>query len=428
MRNHLDFMFYIELSVRGEQIKRFINMCRRADIRFVNMSYDRNERDCIIVQMSRKDVFRLREYIRCTHVKVKIIRKKYPVYYIFRYRSHYSFMAGIIVMFATLKILGMYIWQVDFYGNYMYTDETLRRYMAENGISNARLLKNIDCDELEEGIRNTFDVTWACVAVKGSRVIVYIKENYQTAFKQTNDGGKEQMELVRNQNADTDYSDTDYSDVTGKCIYSQYEGEVYSIITRSGTPVVKKGEYVSEGQLLVDGRVAIEDDSGTNTGFLVTDADADILIKTTIPYEDSVMRTYEDKLYTDRKRYRLILDNKYGIIKAGIGFGGNTDYDTIIENKELYLLGNIKTGITYGYEMQSEYELVTKERDGEQGSQLLNQRLDSFIKHVEQKGVQITACHVNIEASGNCYRCFGGLEVLIRPETDIRQVKDGAVQ
>ncbi len=85
-------------------------------------------------------------------------------------------------MFICLKVLEC-LCAGRFSGNHMYTDETLRRYMQDKGVTNASLISAIDCDALEEMIRNDFDVTWACVAVKGSRVIVYIKENYSSAEK-----------------------------------------------------------------------------------------------------------------------------------------------------------------------------------------------------------------------------------------------------
>ena len=429
MRNHLRYIFYVELIIRGEEIKRFINMCRKDDMTLLNIKYDRKCDNCITVRMLRNDVLNLRKIIRKTHVHIHVIKKFYPRYYIFRYRKHYSFVCGIVLMLISLKVLGLYVWQVDFYGNHMYTDETLKRYMTERGVSNASFIKNIDCDKLEEDIRNDFDVTWACVAVKGSRVIVYIKENYSGDKKMPdavdnsghNDGIVNNVRYYSDEEIDdkTDDKDELYSE-TGKSIYSKYNGSVYSIVTRQGTPVVHVKDDVTEGQVLVDGMVTITDDSKTVVGTSKVDADADILIKTTLPYEDTVDIYYDDKAYTDRKRYVLILENKYGMLKAGLKFNENVEYDSLIEKRKLYMPGHVDTGFMYGYELQSEYVLTSKERDEDTCKQLLNQKLMTYIKHIEQKGVQIMDCRVNIDASDGCYRCTGELEILVEPETDIR--------
>ena len=81
---------------------------------------------------------------------------------------------------------------------------------------------------------------------------------------------------------------------------------------------------------------------------------------------------------------------------------------------------SIDTKITYGFETQYEYNCIIKERNEKECRQLLEQRFDTYIKHIEQKGVQIIDCRVNIDASEKNYRCTGEIEILVDPETDIR--------
>lgn len=405
MKNHLRYIFYIELIIEGDEIRRFINICRKDDITFIHMKYDGKYENRITVRMTRKDFFKLRKYIRLTHVHIKVTGKAYPVYFLFRYRKHYSFLTGMVVMFVVLRVLGMFVWEIDCYGNHIYTDETIKKYMADNGICCAKFIKTIDCDSLEKKIRDDFDVTWACVAVKGSRVIVYIKENYS-------------MEKADG-NTMADGSGYDNTDVK-KDIYSRYDGDIYSIITRKGTPVVHSGDPVSVNQLLVEGIVTVTDDSGVVVKETYVDSDADILVRTVIPYDDHIDARYEDKVFTGEKNHRLIVGNEYGELKAGITFGEETLYESKTENRKLYLPGHIDTKITYGFETQYEYNCIIKERNEKECRQLLEQRFDTYIKHIEQKGVQIIDCRVNIDASEKNYRCTGEIEILVDPETDIR--------
>ena len=196
------------------------------------------------------------------------------------------------------------------------------------------------------------------------------------------------------------YDDTDVK----KDIYSRYDGDIYSIITRKGTPVVHSGDPVSVNQLLVEGIVKVTDDSGVVVKETYVDSDADILVRTVIPYDDHIDARYEDKVFTGEKNHRLIIGNEYGKI----------------ENRKLYLPGHIDTKITYGFETQYEYNCIIKERNEKECRQLLEQRFDTYIKHIEQKGVQIIDCRVNIDASEKNYRCTGEIEILVDPETDIR--------
>ena len=101
-------------------------------------------------------------------------------------------------------------------------------------------------------------------------------------------------------------------------------------------------------------------------------------------------------------------------------FNNKVSYDTMIESHRLYMPGHIDSGLTCGYETQFEYNYVMKKRNAEECNALLKDRLDVYIKHIEQKGVQIIDCRVNIDTSGSYYRCSGELEVLLNPDTDIR--------
>ena len=137
-------------------------------------------------------------------------------------------------------------------------------------------------------------------------------------------------------------------------------------------------------------------------------------------YDDHIDARYEDKVFTGEKNHRLIIGNEYGELKAGITFGEETLYESKTENRKLYLPGHIDTKITYGFETQYEYNCIIKERNEKECRQLLEQRFDTYIKHIEQKGVQIIDCRVNIDASEKNYRCTGEIEILVDPETDIR--------
>lgn len=141
------------------------------------------------------------------------------------------------------------------------------------------------------------------------------------------------------------------------------------------------------------------DDSGVVVKETYVDSDADILVRTVIPYDDHIDVEYEDKVFTGEKNHRLIIGNEYGELKAGITFGEETLYESKTENRKLYLPGHIDTKITYGFETQYEYNCIIKERNEKECRQLLEQRFDTYIKHIEQKGVQIIDCRVNIDAS-----------------------------
>ena len=60
-----------------------------------------------------------------------------------------------------------------------------------------------------------------------------------------------------------------------------------------GTPLFLSGDPVSVNQLLVEGIVTVTDDSGVVVKETYVDSDADILVRTVIPYDDHIDVEYE---------------------------------------------------------------------------------------------------------------------------------------
>ena len=221
-------------------------------------------------------------------------------------------------------------------------------------------------------------------------VNVYIKENYSM--------NKEAVKSV-------------YSD--GEDIVSSCQGVVKKIITRSGTPLVACGDEVQEGQVLVSGRVAVTDDSGTELYQVDVCPDADILVHTVIAYDDILEREYRYRQYTKRRYSSLIIENNSGLIKLTKPHRRIEQYDIITQKYPLIVAGGIDTGIVIGVENRKEYKVMNDRYNDVQLEDILNERLQMYISHMEQKGVQIMDCRVNIDTTDDRGSCTGELEVLL---------------
>jgi len=202
-----------------------------------------------------------------------------------------------------------------------------------------------------------------------------------------------------------------YSD--GEDIVSSCQGVVKKIITRSGTPLVACGDEVQEGQVLVSGRVAVTDDSGTELYQVDVCPDADILVHTVIAYDDILEREYGYRQYTKRRYSSLIIENNSGLIKLTKPHRRIEQYDIITQKYPLIVAGGIDTGIVIGVENRKEYKVMNDRYNDVQLEDILNERLQMYISHMEQKGVQIMDCRVNIDTTDDRGSCTGELEVLL---------------
>ena len=324
--------------------------------------------------------------------ELKEKKKKGIPFIAFRYRKHYSFVAGVVLCMAFIYICSLFLFNITFSGNSNLTTPVLTRYLESIGVKNGCRTACIDCNDIEKRMREDFDeITWVAAAVKGNHLYISIKENdsFEGEIKST--------EIPEN-------------------IIACDDGTIESIITRSGTPLVKKGDNVEKGQVLVSGVVNICDDSGEVIAKRGVTADADVLIKTEMIYSDELSEKYENKVFTGKTRVNAVIRFGKYIISIGPGSVGlklcdkKEDYKTLKINDDLYLPVSVGK-ITY-YEYKPEEYTYSDE----EASAVLNGRLARLLSQLNQKGVQIADERVKIFKNNDIYTCEGAL-ILISPQT-----------
>lgn len=177
---------YIIIEVLGDNISRFFNICAARDIEFENIS------------------------------------KKGLPFITKKYKKQKMMFAGIGCSFILMYCLSLFVWQITVEGNYFHSDEEIIDFLEDNHIYHGINKKKVESYELEKNIRNNFDdITWVSVELTGTRLIVHIKENFNV--------------------------EKDNQNLKIKDLLSPYNGIIYSIVTRSGTPAVK--EVAADGTI-----------------------------------------------------------------------------------------------------------------------------------------------------------------------------------
>lgn len=375
---------YLVVKISGLEIERFINLCKNNGLVLGEIKYI--DEDSCMAKISRKHFLLSKSYIRKCRICVKVLKKHYLRYKLFRYRKHISFAVGIGIGFIIIKILSLFLWTVSFDGNYVYTDELLSKFLVRNNIKAGTLISDIDCDAIEENLRNSFDISWACFEINGSNGIVHIKEN--------SDGGLGEKVL-------------DSGDITSK-----WDGEIYSIITRRGTPLVTIGSVVKKDDMLIDGTVSVTDDSETVVYEYEVAADADIYIKTSIPYSDEISLNYEKREYSGKKKKRYIWDTSSKRIDIGIPGKKYSDYDVIMECYPVKIFGVFHTDNYITFKEIKEVIVREESYTEDEMREILTQNLSRTLTNYTENGMQILNTRVNIEISENGAVCSGQIDVI----------------
>lgn len=371
---------YVTVTVISDSVERFLNMCRYKNIIFWNISS--NEQG-FTGNITRVDFLKLKDVCKKTKTKIRITKRHGIRFLFFQYRKHYSFLIGIAAACLILYLCGLYIWDVSFTGNYKYTDSSLRKYLNSLKIHSGMMIKEVDCDMIETSLRNEYsDITWVSAEISGTRLIVHIKEN---------DGAKE-TEEVSGETRD---------------IIAEKDGVISSIITRTGTPKVQKGDTVTAGQILVSGIVDVHNDAGEVVSQIYTRADADILIRMDITYEEHLDYEYEYKQYTGKKITKWILGVTDSDIEFGISFRKFSQADVITDVQVLKLTDSFYLPLRTGKKQYLEYEMRSQTYTEEEASNILNSKFNRYLLDLIENKVQILYNSVKIDNSGSDYKMSG---------------------
>ena len=242
--------------------------------------------------------------------------------------------------------------------------------------------KNIE--KLEKAIRTQFDiVTWTSAQIDGTRLLIRVKENdlIMTENKEMGALPGEGMDLV-----------------AGK------EGEIVSIVTRSGVPKVTAGATVAKGDVLVEGGVPILNEDGTVRRYDYCIADADIMLRCLYNMKEELAKKHEEKYYSGReKEYPFILFGTKKIEMPKWGKDYET-YDVVEEKKQLKLFENYYLPVYFGKDIVREYTLEEKVYTREEVKALFEEKIQNFIESLQEKGVQIIEKNVTISKTSAVWK------------------------
>lgn len=374
---------YVKLCLHGYSPERFLNLCNARGLEVWGLICNRD--GDYEFYMTVAGYRRVKPLVRKAQVRLRIIDRLGAPFFIYKYKKRWYFAAGIVSFFLVLYIMSLFIWDIQFEGNYRYTYDTLIRYLDSRDIDYGMLKSKLHCEELEASIRSGFpEITWVSARVSGTRLLIHIKEN-------------EVLLAVP------------LPDETPCDIVAARSGTITSMVVRQGIPMVSQGDEVEEGQVLISGRVPIIDDNGVEINSYLVHADGDVTARTEREYASSFPVIHRERTETGRRR-------RGWYVKAGKWFftfllpeRGKGEWDYAMEERQLKLFSNFYLpfyiGDIKGREMSSYEKNYTKE-ELKRLSKTINFQ---FVKNLEEKGVQILENNDRIETSASEYRLKGTL-------------------
>ncbi len=381
------FRGYLHVVIHGYSPERFLNLCSNLNIVLWNLTPTGDGYAfCISLQAFR----RLKPILRKTGTRIRITKRCGLPFFLFRYRRHRFFLCGICCAFALLLLMTQFVWKVEITGNSFYSNQVLLKFLEESGVGYASLKKNMDCEEIETMLRKQFDdITWVSARLSGTRLYLTVQERVEGTSGGTV-SGEAPADLV-----------------------ADYAGTVDSIVVRSGTPLVEKGDSVEPGDILVSGRVDIMDDAGEVSSSNYCRADADVWIQTSLPYQNDFPVVYEQPEATGKKSYAcsVIFDKNFLLIGKKMPVEEKWDSMTVLYpvkfGEDFYLPFQI--AVT----RQEQYEITRHTYTDEEIKEKSLHELELYCEKLRENSIQILSNSVIIDKNGSDVSVHGSLEASV---------------
>ena len=219
---------YVNISVEGYFIERFMNICISKKILLWNIK--REKSTFLHANVSIKNFKRLKEIARKTKCKISIKEKKGLPFILNKHRKRKIFLILLIVFFITLFTLSNFIWNIEVEESQNLSKTEIIKILEENGLTTGMLKNKVNAQKIINSIRlNRDDIAWVGIGITGTNAIVKIVE------------------------ADLKPEIIDESDYCN--IVSEREGLIVKVTAQNGTPLVKKDDVVKKGSILIGGYI-----------------------------------------------------------------------------------------------------------------------------------------------------------------------------
>ncbi len=232
------FCGYVQLILNGRQVNRFLNLCSKNGISLWKISYDLER--MVRVHVRLKDFYVLKPYLRKTKTHLRITKK---IGFPFWCHRHPRLKWMLVVAFFVLCV-GVYslnfIWEIQISGNSKISTKEVLDYLEQQEIVVGKKCDSIDCSSVEYLLRREFgQMGWVSVYLDHTVLCIEIKESLYDEFNDYPIEDGRSYNLIANKDA-----------------------IIYSIVTRTGTPIVSQGAFVKTGDIIVLGQCEIYDDVG----------------------------------------------------------------------------------------------------------------------------------------------------------------------
>lgn len=339
---------FVNITVEGFFVERFINNCINNKV-FL-WSIKRINSTLVTANIGIGEFKKIRAIARKTKCKVSINSKKGLPIILNRYRKRKLLLLILIPIFFCVLITSTYIWNIEISGINNIEESEILSQLADEGIDIGKKKSGIDTKTVINNIRlKRNDISWMSIDMKGTNIIIKIVE------------ADEKPNLI---------NENEYCNIVAK-----QKGIITKITADTGTALVKVGDVVEEGDILIGGYM---EGKYTDTRYVHAKGNVEARIWYTKKLESKFTREITEETGITENKYSINFNNfKINLYKSIPNF---ENYDTINETNKIQIFNNFylpieitkttyveqkTTNITYGKEELKEILIEELEKQFE---------------------------------------------------------------
>lgn len=293
---------FLEVEFSGDITEVILNICAKNGISLWNSKRKNGKIRCYITV---RDFKALPKIAVKSGIRVHILKKRGLPFIINRYRKRFGIPVGAALFFGIIYIMSCFVWSVEVNGNKRVGEGEILSACEKIGIKEGTLKSKLYPQIAKQELLLEVDkLAWASVNIEGSRVTVEVTE----AEKEKPDNS-----------APTN-------------LIAAADGKILKLDITSGNCVVKAGDTVAKGELLVSGIIERAD----STKFVCSEGTVTAETQRIIEVKAYYKRTVSEKTGRVKKRNMLSF---FGL-KIPLYLGSvNGDFESRYTVKSCYLLG-----------------------------------------------------------------------------------------
>lgn len=224
---------YVILYITGNSIERFLNICRRREIRIWGIR--RRAAGSAVVCMGLGEFHRIREVAYKTKTRIRIRKKCGLPILLHRYKKRYALYAGAVLVLSFLGIMSQFVWSIEITGLTNTSREEvllaaeaagLKIGVTKQSLSDGEAIQSIMLNRLP-------DVAWSWIYLHGTRAEIRVEEKILPPA------------LV---------------DKKTPCdIVARRDGLIKKVTAKNGAVLLEPGEAVLAGDVVIAGTLAQKD-------------------------------------------------------------------------------------------------------------------------------------------------------------------------